>query len=92
MTSTHFANKDPFNPNKEEVLTPEQERYYMATQWQLIWWKLRRHRLAMISGAVLVFMYFSVVISELLAPYALTSRNTDFIYAPPQTVQLFHED
>lgn len=91
MTRTHFVNKDPFNPNKEEILTPEQERYYMATQWQLIWWKLRRHRLAMISGAVLGFMYFSVVISELLAPYALTSRNTDFIYAPPQTVQLFHE-
>lgn len=91
MTTKHFVNKAPFDPNATETLTPEQERYYMATQWQLMWWKLKRHRLAMISGAVLAFMYFSVIISEFLAPYALTTRNTDFIYAPPQTINFFHD-
>ena len=91
MTTKHFVNKAPFDPNATERLTPEQERYYMATQWQLMWWKLKRHKLAMISGAVLAFMYFSVIISEFLAPYALTTRNTDFIYAPPQTINFFHD-
>ena len=91
MTTKHFVNKAPFDPDATEKLTPEQERYYMATQWQLMWWKLKRHRLAMISGAVLAFMYFSVIISEFLAPYALTTRNTDFIYAPPQTINFFHD-
>ena len=90
MTTKHFVNKAPFDPNATEKLTPEQERYYMATQWQLMWWKLKRHRLAMISGAVLALMYFSVIISEFLAPYALTTRNTDFIYAPLQTINFFH--
>ena len=90
MTTKHFVNKAPFDPNATEKLTPEQERYYMATQWQLMWWKLKRHRLAMISGAVLALMYFSVIISEFLAPYALNTRNTDFIYAPPQTINFFH--
>ncbi len=91
MTTKHFVNKAPFDPNATEKLTPEQERYYMATQWQLMWWKLKRHRLAVISGAVLALMYFSVIISEFLAPYALTTRNTDFIYAPPQTINFFHD-
>ena len=91
MTTKHFVTKAPFDPNATEKLTPEQERYYMATQWQLMWWKLKRHRLAMISGAVLALMYFSVIISEFLAPYALTTRNTDFIYAPPQTINFFHD-
>ena len=91
MTTKHFVNKAPFDPNATEKLTPEQERYYMATQWQLMWWKLKRHSLAMIWGAVLAFMYFSVIISEFLAPYALTTRNTDFIYAPPQTINFFHD-
>ena len=91
MTTKHFVNKAPFDPNATEKLTPEQERYYMATQWQLMWWKLKRHRLAMISGAVLALMYFSVIISEFLAPYALNTRNTDFIYAPPQTINFFHD-
>ena len=91
MTTKHFVNKAPFDPNATEKLTPEQERYYMATQWQLMWWKLKRHKLAMISGAVLAFMYLSVILSEFLAPYALTTRNTDFIYAPPQTINFFHD-
>ena len=91
MTTKHFVNKAPFDPNATERLTPEQERYYMATQWQLMWWKLKRHKLAMISGAVLAFMYLSVIISEFLAPYALTTRNTNFIYAPPQTINFFHD-
>lgn len=91
MSNTHFVNKNHFDPNKEESLTPEQERYYLATQWQLMWWKLKRHRLAMVSGGILAFMYFSVIIAELLAPYTLTSRNTDFIYAPPQELHIFHE-
>ena len=26
-----------------EALTAEQERFYLASQWQLMWWKFRRH-------------------------------------------------
>ena len=35
--------------------------------------------------------YFSILVTEFLAPYDLHSRHTDFIYAPPQRVHLFHE-
>ena len=87
----HYVNRDPFDPNVTEQLTPEQESYYMATQWQLMWWKLRRHKLAVVAGAVLAFMYASMLISEFLAPYGLATRHTDFIYAPPQGINLFHE-
>jgi peptide/nickel transport system permease protein len=34
----------------------EQERYYFASQWQLIWWRLRRHRFAMLSFWFLVVL------------------------------------
>ena len=87
----HFVDRAPFDPNVTEVLTPEQERFYMASQWQMMWWKLRRHRLAVISGAFLLFMYVSIMVSELIAPYALATRHTDHIYAPPQGIHLFHE-
>jgi peptide/nickel transport system permease protein len=56
-----------------------------------MWWKFRRHRLAVISGAVLAVLYASILVSEFLAPYNLHSRHVDFIYAPPQAVHLFHE-
>ncbi len=58
----HFVSKAPFDPYTVDTLTPEQERYYMASQWQLMWWKLKRHRLAVIFGIVLLIMYGSTII------------------------------
>jgi len=87
----HFVDTAPWDPHAVEALTPEQERYYLATQWQLMWWKLKRHKLAVASGIVLLLLYASVLISEFLAPYNLHSRHIHHIHAPPQTVHLFHE-
>lgn len=87
----HYVSDAPFDPYSIEALTPEQERYYMASQWRLMWWKLKRHRVAMISGVVLIAMYLSVVICEVLAPYDLHTRHANYVYAPPQTVHFFHE-
>ena len=87
----HYVSTEPFDPYSVEQMTPEQERYYLASQWQLMWWKIKRHKLAMASGVVLLLMYGSILISEILAPYHLDSQNTDYIYAPPQAVHLFHD-
>ena len=87
----HFVNDAPFDPNVATTLTPEQERYYMASQWRLMWWKLKRHRLAVASGAFLLMVYLSIVVSEMLAPYDLQARHTNYLYAPPQSVHLFHD-
>ncbi len=87
----HFVSKAPFNPATDEKLTPEQERYYMASQWQMVWRKLRRHHLAVASGVILLLLYLSIFITEFLAPYALATRHTDHLFAPPQTIHFFHE-
>ncbi|MGI9303630.1 MAG: ABC transporter permease [Gammaproteobacteria bacterium] len=88
---SHYVSTEPFDPLSVEALTPEQERYYLASQWQLMWWKLKRHRLAVFCGAILVFMYSTTLISEIIAPYNLHSRNVDFVYSPPQRIHFFHE-
>ncbi|MFO1127698.1 MAG: ABC transporter permease [Rhodospirillales bacterium] len=90
-TIPHVVDPRPFVIEESERLTPEQERYYMAPAWKMMWWKFRRHRLAVISAAILTFFYVSILFCEFLAPYGLNSRNTAFIYAPPQRVRLFHE-
>ena len=87
----HYVSQEPFDPYEIEALTPEQERFYMASQWSLMWFKLKRHRIAVISGAILAALYMSILISEFLAPYNLHTRHSGFIYAPPQGIQLFHE-
>jgi peptide/nickel transport system permease protein len=85
----HFVSEAPFDPYTVERMTPAQERFYMASEWRMMWWKLRRHRIAVLSGAVLLVMYVSILFCEFLAPYGLDARNTDFIYAPPQRVRIF---
>jgi peptide/nickel transport system permease protein len=91
MSVRHYVNPEPFDPAEVERLTPEQERFYTASQWQLMWWKFRRHRLAVIAAWFLLFSYGSILISEWIAPYHLHTRHADFIPFPPQAVHLFHE-
>ena len=87
----HFVNREAWDPYVAERLTAEQEKYYMAGQWKLMWWRFRRHRPAVVSMAFLALMYLSTVISEFIAPYDLQTRSSAYIFAPPQQVHLFHE-
>lgn len=87
----HFVSSAPFDPYSIEALSPEQERYYLASQWRMMWLRFKRHHLAVASGAVLLVMYVAILMCEILAPYNLHSRHTDFIYAPPQSLHFFHQ-
>jgi peptide/nickel transport system permease protein len=86
-----FVDPYPFDPEEERPLTPEQERLYTASQWQLVWWRFRRHRLAVVSLWVLGLLYGSILVTELLAPYTLESRHASHVYAPPQPVGIIHD-
>ena len=87
----HFVSAAPFDPYSVEKLSPEQERYYLAGQWKLMWWKLKRHRIAVISLWVLAILYFMAILAEPISPYSANTRNPDHIYAPPQQVRFFHQ-
>jgi peptide/nickel transport system permease protein len=85
----HYVSTAPYDPYAVERMTPAQERFYVASQWRMVWWKLRRHRVAVAAGMILLAMYAGITVCELLAPYGVDTRNTDFIYAPPQPVRIF---
>ena len=87
----HYVSDAPFNPVEAEALTPEQERYYMAGQVMMMWWRFRQHKLAVGAGIVLLLSYLSIIFVEFLVPYGLHSRSPRHIYAPPQTIHFFHE-
>src|SRR3546814_14985804 len=87
----NYVSEAPFDPYEVEKLTQQQERYYQASEWRIVWWRFRRHRVAVWSGAFLIAMYLAVVICEFLAPYNLHSRDIGHIYAPPQALPPFHD-
>lgn len=87
----HYVSTAPFDPYSVEVMTEEQVRVNQASQLRLMWWKFKRHKVALASGIFLAVLYGMILICEFLAPYDLHTRNVDFIYAPPQRVHFFHE-
>ncbi|WP_018011450.1 ABC transporter permease (plasmid) [Sinorhizobium medicae] len=87
----HYVSTAPFDPYSVEVMTEEQVRVNQASQLRLMWWKFKRHKIALASGIFLAALYGMILICEFLAPYDLHTRNVDFIYAPPQSVHFFHD-
>jgi peptide/nickel transport system permease protein len=64
------------------------ESYYIASQWQLMWRKFVKHKLAVTGGVVLFIFYLLAAFAEFVAPYGPLDR-TDYRYHPPQKIRLF---
>ncbi len=67
--------------------TDAAERYYIASQRELIWRKFRKHKIAMLSSVLLGILYLSATFADFIAPYDVTAR-TSFRYAPGQPIAL----
>jgi peptide/nickel transport system permease protein len=52
QTLEHYVSGAPFEPYSSETLTPEQERFYRASQWKIMWWKFRHHRVAVVAAVI----------------------------------------
>jgi len=87
----HFVRSDPFDPYADDSERTGASTMDQASQLQLMWWRFKRHRLALVSGVLLLIAYLMIVVVEFVAPYKVHTRNIDFIFAPPQSVHLFHE-
>ena len=68
-----------------------QEAINVATQWQLMWWRFRKHRLAMTSLVIVILIYLVALLAEFLAPFTPDEFQADYTYAPPQRLHLFLE-
>jgi len=67
------------------------ESIYAASQWQLIWRKFIRNRVALVGGVIIAIYYLAVLLAQFIAPYSLTERFGKYIYLPPQRVHFFHD-
>jgi len=73
------------------TITEAEERISVAPQWQLMWWRFRKHKLAIVSTAVVVLFYLVVALADFLAyadPHASEAQRS---LIAPQTVHLFDE-
>ncbi len=80
--------------NRPEVMAggelTEAQKIYVASQWQLMWRKFKRHTLAIIGGTILLIGYLVAILAPFIAPYS-TRQRSDYLYLSPQKVHIFHE-
>lgn len=74
--------------DREEV---QKEKIYLASQWQLIWWKFKKHRLAMVALFVLAFLYLLAIFAQFIAPYTLDTRFEGYQNAPPSKIHIIDD-
>jgi len=67
----------------------KKEEYYVASQWQLMWRKFRKHQLAMTAAPILAFLYFLAIFCEFITPYGPLTRFPRYLYARPQRIHFF---
>lgn len=66
-----------------------EERISVATQWQLMWWRFKKHRLAMLSTAVVLLFYLVVLLADFLAYANPTTSEAQRSLLPPQSIHWF---
>jgi len=77
---------------KEKAEVSLKEKFYVASQYQLMWRKFRKHKLAIVGGIILFVFYLGAILSEFVSPYGISERYTDYLYAPPQRIRFFDEE
>ena len=72
----------------EEITTQGTDQIYSASQWQLMWWRLKKHKLAMIASITLAILYFIVIFADFLAVAEPKLSEAKRGEMPPQGVHL----
>ncbi len=82
------------DPTPTPVMAPSpllgsDERLFVASQWQLMWWRFRKHRLAMASAIVIMGFYLAVLGADFLAYADPNTSEAQRSLMPPQPLYWF---
>ena len=71
------------------VASPRTRNYEIATHWQLMWWKFRRHHMAILGLSLLGIFLIIALVPEFLSPYGTHTRNLRYAQGPPMGFHFF---
>src|SRR6476646_456024 len=72
--------------------TAAEERVSVASQWQLMWWRFRKHKLAMAAAVVVFIFYGMVVLADFLAYADPEASDAQRGLIAPQPIVWFDPD
>ena len=78
------------SPSRDAV--DQNEQYFIASHWQLMWRKFRRHKMAIIGGGAIALMYLAAVFGGFLSPHDPLQRLPKVQNHGPQAVRFIDSD
>jgi peptide/nickel transport system permease protein len=76
-------------PGPGAVADAREQRVFVASQWQLMWWRFRKHKVAVASGLVVIAFYVAVLGADFLAYADPDASEAQRSLMPPQRVYWF---
>ena len=74
--------------NQRETEKNQEEAFFRAGQWQLVWWKFRRHKLAQLGMIVLSILYFIAIFAGFVSPHDPLRRFKNYLAHPPTAIHI----
>ncbi|MFN8446783.1 MAG: ABC transporter permease [Caldilineaceae bacterium] len=68
------------------------EKAYVASYLQLMWWRFLKHKLALISAVLIFLLYFVAAFCEFVAPYIPDDSFIQYKLAPPTRLHIFDNE
>jgi peptide/nickel transport system permease protein len=81
----------PQAPEETLVTTAAEERVSVASQGQLMWWRFRKHKLAMLGAITVLLFYLVVVFADFLAYADPETSDAQRGLIAPQEIHWFDE-
>ena len=78
--------QDPILHSGKAAKAGTDDRFYYASQWELIRWRFMKHKLAFYSLILLIIIYLMAIFAEFVSPYTLDSRFESFAQSSPTKV------
>ena len=82
------AEKEKEIPVEEEDLQKAGEKVYVAPPWKLMWWRFRKHKMALVCSVILIVFYFIAVFCEFVAPYDPDQAMIQFKQVPLTAIHI----
>ena len=72
-----------------DKLTAQEKAYYMASGRKLMWWRLKKHKLAMVALPILMLLYLGAIFAEFIIPYPAEMTFSNYKSCPPQRIRIY---
>lgn len=76
-------------PITAAVAVDDEEEVFVASQWQLMWWRFKKHRAALVALVVVLLMYLLGLGAEFMSSSHPRFNNTEVSLLKPQTIHWF---